>query len=148
MAVGRLFDDGCYGGMYSDYTLAVNANSRNKEGAWEFISYLIGEESQGRDFDVTVMPVHRGVFEVWLQEMIEKYGEIYGAYKDEDLSAKKQEEYRNAVENVRFLPLRTVPVLKIILEEAEDYFNGTKSAEEVSRVLDNRVQLFLDEEKN
>ena len=40
-----------------------------------------------------------------------------------------------------------VHIWDIVQEEAEAYFNGTKKAEEVAEVIDNRVQLYLDEKK-
>ncbi len=152
---GVLFDDGCHPASYRYYTLGVNANSTNKQAAWEFISYLITAEAQSRDFSMGIPPVQREAFETWLQEEIERFSEI--SYENgvqtrrglngADISEEKQDEYRNALEDARPLPLKTAPILKIILEEAEDYFNGTKNAEEVSRVVNNRVQLFLDEGK-
>lgn len=45
------------------------------------------------------------------------------------------------------MPVRTAPIIDIILEEAEDYFRGYKNAEEISRIVGNRVQLYLDERK-
>lgn len=63
------------------------------------------------------------------------------------VSEKKQAEYRRTIEDARPLPLRTRLVLTIIQEEAEDYFNGSKSVDEVTKVVNNRVQLYLDEGK-
>ena len=37
------------------------------------------------------------------------------------------------LEEARFCPIRTAPIIEIILEESPDYFNGSKSAEAVSR---------------
>ena len=33
----------------------------------------------------------------------------------------------------------------IILEEADSFFNGNKSAEDVAKIINNRVQLYLNE---
>ena len=49
------------------------------------------------------------------------------------------------LEDARPYPLRTAPILDIISEEAADYFNGSKSAAEVARLVANRVQTYLDE---
>ena len=49
------------------------------------------------------------------------------------------------LEDARPLPIRTAPLLDIIAEEAEYYFDGTKSIEEVTAVIQNRVQLYMDE---
>lgn len=153
---GVLFDDGCYAASYSYFnTLAINANSPNKEGAWEFISYLIGEECQSKDFDLFEPPVHRKVFDNWMEAMIARWGIRHyengimalSAYYDSDISEEKQAEYIKAIEEARPLPIRTTPILTIVLEEAKSYFNGYKNAEEVSKVVNNRVKLYLDERK-
>ena len=154
---GVLFDDGCHATFSTKYTLAMNANSPNKEGAWEFISYLLSEDCQSRNYEDLrqLPPVHRKVFETWLQLTIEKYsvkryqnGGLYiPVYYGSDTSEEKQAEYLQAIEGARPLPIRTVPILTILLEETEAYFDGYKSAEEVSRTVNNRVQLYLDERK-
>ena len=63
----------------------------------------------------------------------------------QDITEEKIAQYREFLEDARPLPLRTVPLLDIILEEAEYYFDGMKSIEEVSAVIQNRVQLYMDE---
>lgn len=141
---GVLFDDGCYAVSESGYALAMNANSSNKEGAWEFIRFLISEESQSTDTDALSPPVQREAFEIWMQECVKKGESDKMSY---DISEKKQAEFRKGIEEARPLPIRIVPVLDIILEEAADYFSGYKSAEEISGVINRRVQLFLDERK-
>lgn len=149
---GFLFDDGCHGLSTPLYTMTVNANSKHKEGAWEFISFLLGEEVQGsQKWDVP--PVHRKAFDQWLEQCISTLSEerfenghmYYPAYYGEDTSAEKREEYKRAIEDVRNLPLQNALILTIVLDEAEYYFNGSKSAEEVSLMINNRVQLYLDE---
>ena len=153
---GFLFDDGCYAASFPTYTLAINANSQHKEGAWEFISFLLSEQSQSQNLDSSIRPVHRETFETWMQEKVIyelttkhiRDGVLYTPpYYGADISEEKQAEYRQAVEDARPLPLRTRPILTIIQEEAENYFNGSKSAEEVSKIVNNRVQLYLNERK-
>ena len=149
---GILFEDGCYGEAVSSFTMAINVNSAHKDGAWEFISFLLGEEVQDRE-EWSLPPVHRESFDKWLDWYIRDMSEVrfedghryYPPYVGSDTSEEKQEEYRRAIEEARHLPARTAPVLTIILEEAGDYFNGSKSAEEVSSVINNRVRLFLEE---
>ena len=71
----------------------------------------------------------------------------YIHFTKEDITDEKIVAYRKAIEEARPYPVRTVPILNIIQEEAAEYFNGIKSVEEVSRVVTNRVQLYLDERK-
>jgi len=153
---GILFDDGCYAAFAPDYILAVNANSTHKEGAWEFIRFLLSEEIQGTTLDHYETPVNRKVFDEWMEMTIVKMTQIEyingvpgykPAFYGEEVSEERKEEYVRAIEAARPRPLRTTFINEIILKEAEDYFNGYKSAEEVSKVINNRVQLYLDENR-
>ena len=49
------------------------------------------------------------------------------------------------MEHVRADTLENVTIRNIILEEAQLYFQGDKSLEETCRVIQSRVQLYLDE---
>ena len=154
VSVGTLFDDGCHVVSYPLYAMAINSNSPHKEGAWEFIEFLLGEEVQYRE-ELYLLPVHRESFDKWLEwelwwltESRFENGRGYiPVYHGENTSAEKVNAYKKAIEDAKPLPTQTAPILKIIQEEAEDYFNGSKNAEEVSRVINNRVQLYLDERK-
>ena len=63
-----------------------------------------------------------------------------------DLTQERADDIKRCLEDVRPLPIRPGPVISIILEETEDYFSGAKSMEEVIDVLQNRVQLYLNEQ--
>ncbi|GFI64493.1 hypothetical protein IMSAG185_00081 [Lachnospiraceae bacterium] len=132
--------------------MVLNANSAHKEGAWEFIRFLLGEEAQTAG-DHPPVPVNRKAFEGWLKQEIDKGfmmitsdGEMI-RYTKEDATEEKQAEYRKAIEEAQPLPMRPAPLIDIVLQEAEDYFNGSKTIEEVSRTVTNRVQLYLDENR-
>ncbi len=51
------------------------------------------------------------------------------------------------IEEARPLPVRTKFILEVILIEAQDYFDGYKSTNEVINLINNRVQLYLDENR-
>lgn len=161
---GVLFDDGCHPAVQPDSALAINANSPNKEGVWEFFSFLLGEEAQLGSGGV---PVSRRAFDAWAEGQKEQFAggrEIHLShretlsdgtsvivgefvYTEADVSDEIVEEYRGMMEDARPIPICTAFILAIISEEAEDYFQGNKSPEEVSRLITNRVQLYLDEGK-
>ena len=152
---GILFDDGCHAVSEWGYVLSINANSLHKEGAWEFIHFLISEEAQTANYSrLWSPPVHRGAFNAWEQWFLDKYTNVYKegkvskrVYNGRPVTDEMRAEFKERIEDARPLPIRTAPLLDIILEEAEDYFNGSKSAEEVSGVINKRVQLYLDERK-
>ncbi len=159
---GMLFDDGCHAAVESDSALAINANSSNKEGAWEFISFLLGEEAQSGKSGV---PVSRKGFDAWVERQKKRFTDgkrqeetyyymmpdgTYAyegtvVYTEADVTDEIIEEYTVMMENIHTYSLRTVSILAIISEEAEDYFQGSKGPEEVSRLITNRVQVYLDE---
>ncbi len=160
---GVLFDDGCHGAVDDGNTLAVNAASPHREGALKFLAYLLDEKSQVQ-LESNV-PVNRAALEKWIENGLEELGETGthshgGSYVDEgeivkfmktfrraDITEERIEEYLAALENVYVLPYRTGPILDIVYMEAADYFNGSKSIQEVTAVIHNRVQLYLDERK-
>lgn len=61
------------------------------------------------------------------------------------MTQERIKEYLEVLEGIRALPARNTPLLDIICEEAAHYFNGNKSAEDTAKVIENRVQLYLDE---
>lgn len=158
---GPLFDDGCHAAVTSDCVMAVNANSSRKEGAWEFLSFLLGDEAQS----VGSMPASRKAYEAWVEKEKEQFanGRVsdvtyanrladgrlevtdHVIYTEADVTDEIVEEYTRMLEDARPYPLRTVPILDIIGEEAAAYFNGSKTAAEVAGLVANRVQTYLDE---
>lgn len=167
---GVLFDDGCHVAVTSNFILGINANSPNKEGAWEFISYLLGDEAQsatlGSATHTLGIPAARKAFDTWVERQKEQLSDgkeirvVYAdflpdgstevlsdiiVYTEADVTEEIIAEYTEELENARSYPLRTAPILDIISEEAADYFNGSKSAEMVGNVVANRVQTYLDE---
>ena len=51
----------------------------------------------------------------------------------------------NLLENGQAGSIRNLYPLAIIAEECDSYFSGDKSAEEVTRIIENRVGLYLQE---
>ncbi len=163
MMSGVLFDDGCYGAVDDQRTLAVNAASPRKEGALKFLGYLLDEQSQAQI--TQAVPVNRAALDKWIQNELEEvadgkeytFGNFYidegevvrysKTFTEADITQERIAEYLEALENVRVLPYRTAPILDIVYTEAADYFSGSKSIEDVAEVIRNRVQLYLDENK-
>lgn len=157
---GIQFDDGCYASSYTSHILAINANSSHKEGAWEFIRFMLSDKVQGAKKDDRIdaenPPVSRKAFEEWMPWSIAELTQrkiINGVpgyapvFEGEEVSEERQAEYRQMIEEARPLPIRTKFILEVILEEAKDYFDGYKSTNEVIELINNRVQLYLDENR-
>lgn len=160
---GSLFDDGCHLQLFAlGTTMAINSASKNKDGAWEFMRFLFSEEIQLSESS-HVPPVRKDSLDTWLEAQLEEArsktsgqwekdanGEdIWAVYPspDEYNTEEKAAEFKRELEEARAFPLRTGQILKFIQEEAEDYFNGSKTAAEVARVIEKRVQVYLDENR-
>lgn len=156
---GYLFDDGWHAGVV-EYMLTINANSPNKEGAWELISFLMGSKAQEQISRMAgQFPVNRAAYDTVKGEGRKEMAAgicmtlelVHGISIPETRIAEEMEGHLEAltakIEDARFFPLETEPVLDIILEEAESYFSGMKSLEEVIDVMENRIGLYLKEIK-
>ncbi len=171
---GSMFEDGCYATQYSHEMLfAVNVNARAKQGAWEFLSYLMSEEVQ-KTLDVTSNNrTNRAAFLAGIEEELKKLDggyvysyrevhrnengeeEIISDYDDnarnkDNMTQERIEEYISALENSRDLlsyRARVQPIMNIIEEEAEYYFLGEKGLEETVDIINNRVNLYMGEHK-
>ena len=152
---GIWFDDGCYARACPDRVMTVNANSDQKEGAWEFIKFIL-EERQMMQLEACRYPASKKAFDAMMASekakgLYEDGGELYVKWEDKTfyyypLNDERINELREVAESARFTPIRTQPILDIVYEEASGYFNGTKSIDEVITVINSRVQVCLDEE--
>ncbi len=161
--VGYMADDGGHLGLMS-YALSINANSDKKEGAWEFLSFLMGEEAQ-LEFYVkpedciwsiyNYFPMNKNAFEELCQkhEAVVNGGVDYDSWDNYEklhvrgLTEERAALLREALEDARPHLIHTAPLIEIIIEEAETYFSGDRSIDEVRKMIENRVQLYLNERK-
>lgn len=147
-------------------TMGINAKSPNKDGAWQFIRRSFTKEAQegsfrGGDYG---FPVMKSALEKKFEEdMTEEY------YEDVDGTKKRSEKtswgYDNfsvrifaakdyEVETVRKLIEGTdkmyqydEKMMEIITEEANAYFEGQKKAEETADIIQNRIQVYVNENR-
>ena len=99
--------------------------------------YLIKTDSTGKVIGRT-MKAGADAFDA-LGRDVEAYKALY------DLKQETVDEIKSTLEDVRFLPTETRPILEIVYEEAAAYFAGSKTMEEVIPIIENRVQLYLEE---
>ncbi len=136
--------------------LAINAKEEHTEEAWKFLKYymLNGYEMSG-------FPVLQDLFETCLAEAQEPIFETtmegaeempHGSFYDGDntilvyeADSHDVEQIRNLVENAANVFEYDTAILNIIQEEAQPYFAGQKSIEQVAEIIQNRIQLYLSE---
>lgn len=132
------------------YNIAMNADSAHKEGVWQFIQFLLEEENQKLVLSDSLLPVHEKVLSDSVNEAGSRqdYHMVIGGRKLEVIISQEMlDRFWECLGNAKPVPYRTEQVLAIIQEEAELYFTGDKSIEEVSAVIENRVRLYLAEQE-
>lgn len=141
VTVDYWFDDGNYPeAQVSFETLMINSNTKNLEGAWAFVSYCMSERGQSYE---TSSPANKKAYTNAYEDMRALYKSEAEAEKYYSMSA--IENYKELLENGRYAPYKTEPILNIILEETEAFFSGAKNKEQVIEIIQNRVSLFLKE---
>lgn len=133
--------------------IVVNQKAEDREEIGAFLNYLLSDSAQVK---VSMGYATRSVFEnqdfFWYSEYND---EVHCLYKTSDGSIGELpmnadgtsciSDYLELIDHAGLEVFDDV-VWNIVEEETESFWNGTKSAEEVARVIDNKVQLYLDEQ--
>lgn len=129
--------------LYGDY--GININSEHKEGAWSFIEYLVSSQTAEKSYEFA-LPTLNSEIEAMLEEaMEEKKRNISGfdipAADEDDVAA-----FRELIENSAMSYGKASAVMdQILYEELSACFYDGRSVEETVQVIQNRMQLYLDE---
>lgn len=161
--------------IYPGTMFAINANSKVTAGAWKALKYLLSDEYQNkfsgdREEDGSGnmsynFPINKSIIEKRMKNDILPY---YYTYTDGNGEVIK-EEYGNTVwigdgevelrkstqEDVQklydIISSATVvledkdAIIKIIMDEAQGYFNGEKDVDSVANIINSRIQLYVNE---
>lgn len=148
-------------------SVAINAKSKNKDGAWEFIKTLISDDYQNslvsehgsswgfplkisaldKQFEKDMTPEY---YEDENGNQVEQMKTSWG-YDDfnMDIYAATQEEV-DAVKEIIFSAERTSSSINeeltnIITEETGAFFKGQKTAKDTADIIQNRIQIYVKE---
>ena len=137
-------------------TVGISATTENKDACIEFIKALLSADVQQL---CDTNPINReaaaSIVDGALASLNEEYKknvEEYG-YSDEEAimmgyskpKDNARELYLNALENVSSVYMFDSSIESIVSEEAQAYFSGQKSVDELISNLENRVQTVLNE---
>lgn len=138
---------------------AMNSAAKNKEGAWDFLEYILSEDVQARFHwafparkdsfekcltDIYVSPERTRVLPFWDSESGKP---VENGYLKE-LTSQDTDALRRMAENAVYDSWGggNSPLWDIVADEAGMYFSGDSSLEDTARKIQNRVQLYLDEQ--
>lgn len=154
-------------GIYMEtQRLYLNRNAGSREGALDFLRYLVSEEGQRwymdynslgyeqMDYDSwTRLSVRRSLVQKGLNQYQNRNHENYihyigdAAWRPEKLDEEQVETFWRILDDAQPAVFRSDEIWFIVDEELQPYFNDVLSAEEAAAALHSRVQLYLDEQK-
>lgn len=159
--IGFPVEDGRSGHLMNGYSLAVNhaCSDAELEGAIEFIKYLLSDEVQ-KDIagkvvkgEILGFPVKSSGMEFvydYLQSdeiVMTERTEVQGGleYSIAPLADESIRKLRDIFETARPVANYTERLYSIVEGEMDGYSNGSKSTKQVLDIVQNRAQLYLDE---
>lgn len=150
--------------------LALAAQSENPEEAWEFIEYYLERSLNSRW--MAGFSTRKSFLEQQMEEAVtvsyyldeegkplldaegnpvpKSLGGIQWSFEDAPITFRTATEeevncVKELIESARPLPAADARIMAVIQEEAEPFFQGQKSVEEVAGIIQSRVQIYLDE---
>ena len=143
------------GGIYAQVScLYLKQFSDREEGAAEFARFILSDEAQRlcvSDNFCYALPVRLETFDYLVEREQEKAADpIYTGtdwikWQEDGLDEEQLELVRRILAQARPYRFKVAEVEDIFREELEPYAQGARSLEETVRILDNRIQLYLDE---
>ncbi len=144
--------------IYWSDEMAMSATSSVTEGAWEFIKYFLSDEYQTNS--IWNFPINNNVFQQKKQEAMEP-----NYYLDEDGNKVEYENNWTLDDGTEYVlsPMTEAEIQKImdaisngsssykydetisdiISEETAYFFDGSKTAQQVAELIQNRVQTYI-----
>ncbi|MDE5803017.1 MAG: hypothetical protein K2I22_08905 [Lachnospiraceae bacterium] len=140
------------------YEMGINAHSECAEGAWDFLRFYTEGSWAEDDWTIIGFRIERNAFEKQLEQaMVQEYYEgsplPKGSFDDPDVPyvyAATQEEVAAVRELVALADRKDAYnriIRNIIDEEVGAYNSGAQTVEQTAQKIQNRVQLYLDEQR-
>lgn len=139
--------------------LGISSTSRCKEGAWEFIKSFLAPEYQRQ---VEGIPLLKEASEERIQNaLIPQYENVDGeqilkvryekAIQEEEsirlteVSQAQAQAFRELIESVHRCQEMDQALYDIVLEEADIFFSGDRTAEETASIIQDRASVYIGE---
>lgn len=157
-------------GSYFEFPLQVGISSKSevKEGAWEFVRSIMSMEYQSSlDKSLKVhIPVRKDSYEMLVKAMMttEEYIDEIGQqvyplghefdriiYSDDfeveikPASQKDIDKFNELIEHTHKRVIWNYKVMEIIEEEVKPYFAGEKDVDETAKIIQSRVETYVNE---
>ena len=138
------------------FCISISSKSNVSEGAWQFIRFLLSAEQQkAAVIDESSSSYYLPLCRATLQEEISlslhpteenkaNYAYI-GLYQSEPLNEETEMRFMHLIDSLNTLNVYSRDIDLILQEEAAPFFAGQKSEQEVTAILQNRLQILFAE---
>ena len=131
----------------------INAASGHKEAAWNFVRRFFLPETEASPYGIPIRidTYEKEIARLMIPDIVngEEVPEIVSYYGHElEIYAMTEEEamnFREIIENIAFAWRDDRVIMDIISEDTAAFFNGTKTAADTARIIQSRIQIYLDE---
>ena len=159
--------EGAGSSLINCLSLAVPTSTEASDEAWSFLKCTLSEAYQSnRDLSFTGVPVHKGVFQYYVERMLENENSdddpfrtrgvgifaddskpgLQGYYWYPVLKQYMVDAFVNLLADITLVDEVDPNVEAIVTEEIEKYCDGRQTAEEAARNIAERVELYRDEQ--
>ena len=141
-----------------DNGLAISDKCQNKDGAWEFIKSTLTDDFQGNQWS---LPVTVSAFDAMMEKAkepdyyMEKGEKVYvdstayigqTEYKLDTITDEQIQEFKDYINGASMVSTTyDSDLMDIVTEEAEAFFAGDKSVDEVADLIQSRASIYLGE---
>lgn len=143
-AIGLPNDHGTdYQAVLPGAKIGMSAAGRNKEGAWSFVRTFLEERQQDSSY---FFPIRKASFDKLMKEAMN--GNSIWSYRYEGKITQQEVELAKALlSSAHYSFSDNTTIIDIATEEAEAYFDGSRTAKEVAANIQTRVQLYINEQR-
>ncbi|HKM33882.1 MAG TPA: extracellular solute-binding protein [Lachnospiraceae bacterium] len=152
LMVGYPTEEGSGNYVFDSGMLAVNPNARDKEGVKELLEFLLSLESQQKlDFSISVrldIPESQVNYDKYLEKYCWELSDgRFRPLPEKSDGSSYLDEYVDFLKSAVPFPNQSDDLFNMVSEEANSYFYSDKSLNEVTKIIQSRVQLYLEENK-
>ena len=149
--IGYPQQDGSVGSFFrTSNGMAITTSCKNKEIAWSFVRRLLLPGYTMGMFEHSWMPINRNDFEDHISNWSSPYHEENAVpFSNNQVIIRRSitnDEFAQLIElmdSIDTIYIFDKTIQSIVMEEADAYFNNDQTAEDVARVIQNRVSKYL-----
>ena len=132
----------------SSSSIAISSNSKNQQGAWEFVRLLMSEGYQ-RHSEFNTMPTLKSIFDERLSIAMDGgRSEVHGDFTvlHRPLTQEDVDDIMTFINSLSSLASHADPLWDIIEESLSDFYNGAITAQDAARIIQNRASTYVAEQ--